>query len=371
MSVYRKKFLFLIIFTFFFLGAAAPGCPFAALLPKKIPNDGGIFKSTDGGLNWSQKYSLVNSGDKKNSGNIATLNVLSLAISSQDSSVIYAGTEKNGLFRSSDGAETWRNYAGAVLAGETIYDIAINPKDSKNIFLATAIGNSRGRIMRSEDEGGSWQETYVTSAQKDFVKKVKIDSYDPKVVYFGTNAGGLFRSSDSGKSWSLLRWFSGSVDNIVINPKDTRIIYVSSSTDGLFKSPDKGTNWQSLNDGLKSFEIPSKNKISALAIDPVNPNIIYLGSTVGLLKSNNGAASWRAMKIITPTKILPINSITVNPSNPEKIYYSIASQIYISSDGAEANWIVRNLPTARDISIILADSKDENIIYAGSYLLFN
>lgn len=366
----KKKALLLIISAFFFLGAAAPGCPFAALLPKKIPVDGGVFKSTDSGFNWEQKFSLANNNGKDTS-NIAVLNVLTLAIDPGDSNIIYAGTEKNGLFRSSDAAGTWQKYANAVLPNETIYDIGINPKDSKNIYLATATADSRGRVLKTEDEGNAWQEVYITSsAQKDFIKKIRIDSYDPKVVYFGTSAGGLFRSSDSGKSWSLLKWFSGSVDNIAINPKDTRVIYATGSGDGLFKSSDKGATWQSLNAALKDFEIPSKNKIDALALDPANPNVIYLGSIIGILKSNNGAASWRAAKIITPTKILPINSLVVNSNNPAKVYYSIASQIYISSDGAEAKWTVRNLPTGRNIPVILVDPRNENIIYAGSYASF-
>lgn len=367
----KIRALLLIISAFFFLGATAPGCIFSSLIPKNIPADGGVFKSADNGFTWSQKFSLANTGSNKNSDNIAVLNVLSLAIDPRDSNIVYAGTEKNGLFRSSDAAETWQKYNNAVLPNETIYDIAINPKDPKNIYLATATANSQGRVLKSDDEGNTWQEVYITSsARKDFIKKLKIDSYDPKVVYFGTNAGGLFRSADSGKSWSLLKWFSGSVDNIAINPKDTRIIYATGSGDGLFKSPDKGASWQSLSGGLKDFEIPSRNKIDALALDPANPNVIYLGSIVGILKSDNGAVSWRAAKIITPTKILPINSLIVNPSNPAKVYYSIGSQIYISGDGAETNWTVRNLPTSRNIPVILVDPKNENIIYAGSYALF-
>ncbi len=370
MTIHKKKALLLIISAFFFLGATAPGCIFSSLIPKNIPADGGVFKSADNGFTWSQKFSLANNGSNKNSDNIAVLNVLSLAIDPRDSSIVYAGTEKNGLFRSSDAAETWQKYNNAVLPNETIYDIAINPKDPKNIYLATATADSRGRVLKSDDEGNTWQEVYITSVQKDFIKKLKIDSYDPKVVYFGTNAGGLFRSADSGKSWSLLKWFSGSIDNIAINPKDTRIIYATGSGDGLFKSPDKGASWQSLNGGLKDFEIPSRNKINALALDPANPSVIYIGSIIGILKSDNGAVSWRAAKIITPTKILPISSLIVNPSNPAKVYYSIASQIYISGDGAETNWTVRNLPTSRNIPVILVDPKNENIIYAGSYALF-
>ncbi len=360
------KVLFLVISVFLFLGAAAPGCPF--LKNTAIPSDGGVFKSDDGGLTWQRKINLaIPAGSTKSSGNISAVNILSIAVDESDDNIVYAGTEGNGFLKSSDKGETWEVYNGqSILASETIYDIEIDPKDSKKIYIAGVSADGKGRVLKSEDGGVNWEQTFITLAAGTLVGKIKIDFNDSSIVYIITSKDGVFQSVNYGKSWTLLRRFDGGLNNIAINPKDSKIIYATGPAEGLMKSVDMGASWLPLAEKLKTFKIAKNAAIGSIAIDPQNPNIIYLGYVDGMLRSYDGGETWEKVNILSPPALLAINSIVINENNPKNIYYTINSQVYITGSSGASNWIVRDLPTTRVLQALTIDPKDPNIVYAGS-----
>lgn len=362
----KIKIVFLIFFVFLFLGASAVSCPF--IKNNSIPADGGVFKSDDGGLTWQRKTNLaLPAGSNKTAGNIASVNIISIAIDQKDNNFIYAGTEGNGFLRSSNKGETWEIYNGRnMLANETIYDIAIDPHDSKKMYIAGISAEGKGRVLKSDDGGESWEQTYVTLASGNSVNKIKIDSYNTAIVYIITSKDGLFQSINYGRSWTLLRRFEGGLYDIIINPSDTRIIYVLSTSEGLLKTNDKGINWTPIIDKLADFGITANTKIDSLVIDTQNSNILYLGFLNGLLRTYNGGASWEKVNIITPPALLVIKSIALSGENTKNIYYTIGSQLYLTGSNSASNWIVRDLPTTRVLQALTIDPKDPNIIYAGS-----
>lgn len=366
-SIKRKfKILFLIFSVFLFLGANAIGCPF--LKNNSVPADGGVFKSDDGGLTWQRKIVLTPpSGSNKSAGDISSVNILTVAVDQNDNNIVYAGTEGNGFLRSSDKGETWAIYNGQnMLATETIYDIAIDPKDSKKMYAAGISAEGKGRVLKSEDGGENWEQTYVTLAAGNLVSKISIDFYDTGIVYIATSQDGIFQSVNYGRSWTLLCRFAGGINNMIISPADTRIIYVTSLGEGLLKSTDKGVNWISLVDKLKAFNFAVNTKIDSIAVDPQNSNILYLGYLDGMLRTYDGGATWEKINILTPPAIIAINSIGINASNTKNIYYTINSQVYLTGSIGASNWIVRDLPTTRVLQALTIDQKDPNIIYAGS-----
>lgn len=360
------KVLFLVFSVFLFLGATTIGCPF--LNRKTIPVDGGVFKSDDGGLTWQRKTVLSMPGGNGNStGDISGVNILSLAVDWSDNNIIYAGTEANGFIKSSDKGETWQIFNGQnMLATETIYDIAIDPKDSQKMYVAGVSAEGKGRVLKSEDAGATWEQTYVTLAAGNLVNKIKIDFYDPSIVFIATSGDGLFQSVNYGRSWTFMRRFVNGLNNIAISPTDTRIIYVTSPGEGLMKSTNKGISWTPLSENLKIFNIAANTKIDSIAIDPQNPNTLYLGYLDGMLRTYNGGISWEKVNILTPPAVIAINSIAINPNNSKNIYYTINSQLYLTGSNNASNWIVRDLPTTRVLQALTIDQKDPNFIYAGS-----
>lgn len=357
----------LIISVFLFLGAVAPGCPF--FRSNKVPADGGVFRSDDAGLTWTQKANVKPPAGSAEgaTASIALVNITSVAVDRNDDNIVYVGGDASGMFRSSDKGENWETYSGTgMYPNETIFDIVIDPKDSKNMYVAGASADAKGRLLKSEDGGQAWEQTYITLAAKDFVTKIEVDPYDPSVVYIITSKDGVFQSLNHGKSWTLLRRFQNGVNNIAINPKDTRILYVTSTQEGIFKSVDKGTSWASLTENLKSFNVYPGTEFTSIAIDPQNPSTVYLGYLGGMFRTDDGGQSWQKVNVLTPPALAPISSIAINEGNSKNIYYTINSQVFFTNSASASNWAVRSLPTARVLLDVTIDPKDSNVIYAGS-----
>ena len=89
----KKLNIFIALPSFLLLAASPLGC--------SVSKDGGVFKSADYGVSWTQKVKVA---DNKN---IGTVNVLSLAIDNINPNIIYLGSRENGLIKSTDEAETW------------------------------------------------------------------------------------------------------------------------------------------------------------------------------------------------------------------------------------------------------------------------
>lgn len=367
MTKNKKQFIFLTAAVFLFFGLALPGCSSNA-----VPKDGGVFKSVDGGLTWERKLAITLPPESKEKTDLSEKSIISFSINPEDSNIVYAGTSASGLYRSKDAGENWEPYNGTGLTAQaTIYYIAIDHKNIKNMYLAGISDYGKGRILKSEDEGATWQEVYVTLTAGELVNKIEIDLYDTRIVYITTTKGQVFQSDNYGKSWTALNRFKGIVDNFVVTPKDTRILYITSGNQGLFKSVDKGNNWVSINDNLTKIEAyntraKSGKVIDVIALDPIDINVIYIGFLNGMLKSSDGGNTWSTVNIITPPGALPFNSLVVSQKDSKSIYYTIDSQVYFTNNGAESNWLVRNLPTSRVVTALTVDPNNPKTIYVGT-----
>lgn len=359
----KKQFIFLISAVFLFFGALFPGCS-----PAPVSVDGGVYKSVDGGLTWERKLQLIQPAETKVKADLSGISFTHFVINPDDSNIVYGTTPGNGLYVSKDAGENWEPYDGTgISAGSVIYSLAIDPKNVKNMYLSDIHPQGKGRVMKSEDEGITWQEVYITMTAGEYVNKIGIDQYDPSIIYITTTSGQVFKSTDYGRSWFVMNRLPTAVTNFLIGPKDSRIIYASSGAPlGLFKSTNKGIDWTPLAASLQKVT-GFDGIMNVIALDPVDPNVVYIGSaSIGMLKSTDGGANWTSFKLITPPAILPMNSLVISQTDPKSIYYTIGSQVYFTNNGVESNWLVRNLPTGRVLTGLTIDPKDPKIIYVGT-----
>ena len=111
--------------------------------------------------------------------------------------VFFAGTEEDGIWKSTDGGRTWAAY-NAGLAHKTVYAIATGSGRSGAIFAATYGGG----IYRSDDGGQTWSQKIQGLTTLDCHAVLVLPS-DQKTVYAGTLNGGLFKSTDGGDTWGF------------------------------------------------------------------------------------------------------------------------------------------------------------------------
>jgi len=187
---------------------------------------------------------------------------------------------------------------------------------------------------------------------------------DPMTMYIGFATGGLWKSTDGGIHWQSQfdEMPNASIGDIAIAPSDPNVVYVgmgepnnrqsSSIGNGIYGTKDGGKHWTFL--GLDDVQ-----SIGRVAVDPVNPNIVFVAAVGhlfgsnddrGLYKSINGGQTWKNVKHIDADT--GFNDVQIDPVNPKIVYASSyqrrrtwwgvngggpGSGVWKSTDGGE-NW---------------------------------
>lgn len=323
--------------------------------------DGGVFLSKDGGDVWIQKKTIQPKGE------LNRADILDIAIDPRDSNLIFLGTKENGLYRSLDGGESWikfRDLTAYLSPADDVYKIAYD-KTNKDRFYVAVFQARRGKVFKTIDNGQSFREVYTVASDNFIIHDLVVDPTNTSRVYLATGEGGLIASNDFGESWRVLKWFPGPVKKIAINPFSPNEIYAATRNNGVFKTQNRGQSWTELSVEVAE-KFPGSLNLMDLKLDQLNPSVIYLGTSFGLLKSANSGATFEHIKsLVIPPESLPILSIDINPQNSNIIYLSAANHVYRSEDNGK-NWIVVTPATSKKIRILRIDPKNPKIIFAGT-----
>lgn len=210
---------------------------------------------------------------------LADHNVLSFAVDETDGR-LYAGTDQ-GLFVSTNAGTLW---TAAAETGSGIMSLATGLTTGR-VYAGTF---GRG-IYSSQDGGNRW----VRGDVLDAIVYDIAPAFDDQTVYAAT-ARGLLVSSDNGLTWSAPsdQLTSTSVRAIHLGPAiDAGSVTIATYGQGVLKSVDGGGTWTELNGSDDRTLSPLQ--VRALAIDSVNPKIMYAAtSTAGFLRTQDGGRSW-------------------------------------------------------------------------------
>ena len=155
-----------------------------------------------------------------------------------------------------------------------------------------------------------------------------------KIYYAGYTGGGVWKTRDGGIHWKNISdgYFKvGSIGAIAVSESDPNVIFVgtgehavrgvmTSFGDGIYKSTDAGRTW-------KKMGLPDSRHISAIAIHPLNPDIVYVGvqgavhgpgKERGVYKSADGGQNWK--KVLYVDENTGISSISLDMKNPRILY---------------------------------------------------
>ncbi len=243
-----------------------------------------------------------------------------------------------------------------------VSSLAIDPSASSNIYMTMWGGSSKGFYF--SNDGGITLERVLN---KDLYT-VLIDSSDPSILYTGGFGAGIFKSTDSGKSWTLLvnkiSSSSYTVFSLYSQQLTSGVIYAATSG-GIFTSKDQGNTWELM--GL------SEKKVAALAFDPVDSAVLYaIARREGLFKTSDGGQNWA--QVWYKDEKTDITTILADPNTPGTLYMGIKELkdpmsfgLYKSIDGG-LNWKdinpVPDMPMP--IYTLLWDGSQANILYCGT-----
>jgi hypothetical protein len=247
----------------------------------------------------------------------------------------------------------WR-WHGIGLAGETVRAVVLDPTNSATIYA----GTEQNGVYKSTDGGGSWSKANIGLTNMS-IMALTIDPTTPSIVYAGTFGGGVFKSTNSCGTWSPV-FADYMVTDFVLGTSSN--LYAGVLTVGVYKSIDSGASWNASSTGMASPYIWS------LAIDPATPTTLYAGTVnSGVQKSINGGASWNAVNSGLPSPFPSIWSMAVDPTTPTTLYAGTQqSGVYKSSNGG-ATWNdVTTSLTPMDVSKIAIDPTTSHTLYAGT-----
>jgi photosystem II stability/assembly factor-like uncharacterized protein len=324
----------------------------------------GMVKSIDGGQTW-KAASAASSG-----AGISTLDVSEMAFDSSSSKTIYLASTNGGLWETQDSANTWQQ----ILSKITTYDFYVIPANDKIIYAA-GIYNSHGKIVRSEDGGGSWTEIYNESSTNNSVNSIVADPSNPTIIYAGLNSGEIIKSTDGGVNWFVAYDFKDQVLKLRFDPAHN--LYVLLKANGISESTDGGTTWNSITQPLTNIsdydtttlQNSSVSSFVKFSLDTQASGIIFTTTSQGLFKTVDNGAHWSLINLpvnktqpIAGTAALP-RAVTSTEGGMQ-VYTSIYGTIYRSIDGGNS-WQTEETPTTNSINKILIDPQNNSNIYAG------
>jgi serine/threonine protein kinase len=209
---------------------------------------------------------------------------------------------------------------------------------------------------------------------------------EPNVLYCGVEPAALFETRDSGETWSLVRglfdhphrprWMSGNgglaLHTIVLDPADKQRMYVAISAGGVYRTTDGGQTWTAQNRGIRATFMPDKYPefgqcVHKIAMHPSRPERLFLQNHWGLYRSDDSAENWTDIANGVPSDFG--FAMLVHPGNPDWVYIVPveSDEFRCACDGrlrvyrtrnAGASWepLQRGLPQKRAYETVLRDA---------------
>ncbi len=299
----------------------------------------GVIRSADAGRSWHR----IGLGQPIEFDGV----VRSLDLDPVDPRVVFAGADV-GLCRSEDVGANW-TLLDSPFVGETVWKVAVDPTDRRRIFVGTG-APSRAVLWRTLDGGASWLRCgvefpeFCAGVNRPRLLAFSYNPQDRRKLWFGVEAGGLFRSSDGGDNWEQvdqrLQWdYHADVHAIHVLPDPDQTVVVV-CVNAVYTSRDGGETW----DGMlpkTQFGLYYARALTAL---PHSADTVYVsisdgtpGATSKILVSRDGARSWQPARVDQAPGSC-FWAIHANPRNPVQMVAGTKyGELYISHD-AGRNW---------------------------------
>jgi photosystem II stability/assembly factor-like uncharacterized protein len=327
---------------------------------------GGVWKSTDTGVNWQPMF---------DSQPIASIG--SIAVSASDHNIIYVGsgeacirgniTYGDGVYKSMDGGKTWKNLG--LRDTRHIGAVIVDPKNANIVFVA-ALGHAYGPneergLFRTTDGGTTWQKVLYKDNKTGAIDVV-FDPSNANTVFAslwevnrtpwslssGGPGSGLYKSTDAGTTWKRVEGHGlpggilGRI-GVSVSGADSNRVYalIESKDGGLYRSDDGGDSWTRLNDDGRLRQ--RAWYFTHIFADPKSSDVVYVLNT-GMFRSADGGRTFNLL----PAPHGDHHGFWIDPDHPERLINGNDGGATISIDGGKTWSTQYNQPTAQFYHVI-------------------
>jgi hypothetical protein len=268
---------------------------------------------------------------------------------------VLVGTRKGAFVLTSDGKREQWDVGGPHFAGWEIYHLKGSPIDPNRLYASQSSGWFGQQIQRSDDGGRTWEpadnkfvydgvpgthQTFDGSPHPWEFKRawhLEPSLTDPDTVYAGVEDAALFRSTDGAKSWHELpglrshgsgaSWQPGAgglcLHTVLLDPSNPKRMFIAISAAGAFRTDDGAASWRAINRGLRSEGIPDPDAevghcVHRIARHPSRPGVLFMQKHWDVMRSDNAGDSWQEVSGNLPTDFGFV--IDVHAHEPETIY---------------------------------------------------
>jgi photosystem II stability/assembly factor-like uncharacterized protein len=364
----------------------------------------GIYRTTNAGANWS----LSSSGTARD-----------LEVNKTDPTIWYATKNNSGVFKSTDGGVTFSNLTGvglpasppgrigiavAASSPSTVYALYVNATDGFYGLYRTTNAGASWSLQSNTPNILSWDGT-GSDGQGWYDLVLDVDPSNATVVYVG--GVNMYKSTTSGTSWTkITHWYSGAgypyihadQHGMTFHPTNSATLFVGNDG-GVFKSTNSGSSWSDISSGLAITQFyrlgVSQTNVNRIfggtqdngtnrvlngaweqilggdgmesLIDYTDENIGYAELYYGdIYRTTNGGSSFTYISGGLGEGGGWVTPYIINPVNPKSIYVG-TTKVYKSTNRG-TNWtaISGALSGGTLTSVAIAKS-DTNTIYAGDY----
>ncbi|MCU0635607.1 MAG: glycosyl hydrolase, partial [Gemmatimonadaceae bacterium] len=323
---------------------------------------GGVFKTTDGGQNWSA------ASDGFFGGTIGAITV-----DPQNADVVWVGGGEtdirgntapgDGLWKTADGGKRWTMLG---FRDEHIAAIRVHPTNGNTAWLAVfgnpfAASSTRG-VYKTIDGGQTFTKVLFVDDSTGAID-LQLDPSNPDVIYAATwqayrtswslssgGAGsGIWKSTDGGTAWTSLsrtaaglpRGVTGKIGLAISPARPSRLwAIIEHDSGGVYRSDDAGATWQYLNRDRKLRQ--RAWYYSNLVADPKDTNVVY-ALNVGFYRSRDGGVTFREpINVPHPDN----HDLWIAPDNPQRMVEANDGGATVSTNGGRS-WTDQEFPTAQ------------------------
>jgi photosystem II stability/assembly factor-like uncharacterized protein len=272
-----------------------------------------------------------------------------LAIDPLDPSTIYGGSF-SAVYRSDDRGATWSRPAAEQPAFQGVTSVVPDPVVPGRVYAVSA-----GELYSSDDRGTTWRVLPLRGV----ASVVALGGEEPALVA-STFERGLQRSTDAGATWSDSS--TGLADpnavyGLLAAPSDDATVYVLAG-DGVYRSQDGGASWS-----LRGMP-PGAFFLTAAAVDPGDPSVLFVGDQLTVWRSRDGGAGWQATGALGAGDDFFVAALAV-ARTPALTLYALTDRTLYRSRTSGDSWqpLAENVFGSSGPGAVVIDSADPGRLY--------
>jgi len=337
---------------------------------------GGVWKTTDGGINW----------DNVSDEYFKTGSVGAIGIAESDPNVVYVGmgespirgnfSHGDGVYKSTDAGKTWKHVG--LEDTRQISRVRVHPKNPDIVFVGAqghVFGpNDQRGVFRSTDGGKNWQKTLFRSS-KAGVTDLILDPTNPNIIYAalwevyrqpwtlesGGPGSGIFKSTDGGDTWNEITRNTGLPKGVIgnigitVSPANPERVWaiVEAEEGGVFRSDNAGKTWTKVNEQRSLRQ--RAWYYTRIYADPQNADTVYVLNT-GFYKSNDGGKTYSSISVPHGDN----HDLWIAPNDPMRMINSNDGGANVSYNGGRS-WTEQDQPTAQFYRVAVDNDFPYNI----------